>query len=154
VVFALTFIAAIGSSLVAGIFFAFSSFVMEALRRVPAEQGSAAMQSINVTVLNPGFFLAFFGTGIVSLALTVGVFFGHAREPTLILTASFLYLAGCIGVTMVFNVPLNNRLAAVQPGTMEGDAMWSRYLDAWTVWNHVRTITPLVSAILFTAALS
>ena len=43
----LTFIAALGSGLVAGIFFAFSNFVMKALARVPPAQGVAAMQSIN-----------------------------------------------------------------------------------------------------------
>jgi hypothetical protein len=28
-----------------------------------------------------------------------------------------------------------------------------RYLDVWTAWNHVRTLAPIASAILFTAAL-
>ena len=46
-------IALLGSALIAGIFFAFSSFVMKALARVPSAEGIAAMQSINVVVLNP-----------------------------------------------------------------------------------------------------
>ena len=71
----LTFAAAIGSGVVGGIFFAFSTFVMAALRRLPAEQGIAAMNAINVTVLNPLFFLAFFGTGAVCLALVPGAWF-------------------------------------------------------------------------------
>jgi len=44
--------ALLGSALVGGIFFAFSSFVMKALARVPSAEGIAAMQSINVVVLN------------------------------------------------------------------------------------------------------
>ena len=67
------------------------------------------------------------------------------------LAASLLYLLGCFGVTMVFNVPLNNQLAAVAPA--QEAAAWSRYLDVWTIWNHVRTLASIVSAILFTAAM-
>ncbi|HSY89029.1 MAG TPA: anthrone oxygenase family protein [Verrucomicrobiae bacterium] len=154
ILFALTFTAAIGSGLVAGIFFAFSTFVMAALGRIPPEQGIAAMQSINITVLNPAFFIAFLGTGAVCLALAAGsyVWWGEASGK-LVLAASLIYLVGCIGVTMVCNVPLNNALAAAQPNTPEATTLWSRYLSTWTAWNHLRTVAPLLSAILFMAAL-
>jgi len=154
ILFALTFTAAIGSGLVAGIFFAFSTFVMAALGRIPPEQGIAAMQSINITVLNPAFFIAFLGTGAVCLALAAGsyVWWGEASGK-LVLAASLIYLVGCIGVTMVCNVPLNNALAAAQPNTPEAATLWSRYLSTWTAWNHLRTVAPLLSAILFMAAL-
>lgn len=153
-IFILTFAAGIGTGLVAGIFFAFSTFVMAALGRLAPEQGIAAMNSINVTVINPLFFLAFFGTGFVCLALVAGSFawWGHASGK-LILLASLIYLISCIGVTMAFNVPLNNALAAVKTVTPEGAALWSTYLRDWTFWNHVRTVGPLISAILFTLAL-
>ena len=154
VLFVLIFVAAIGTSLVSGIFFAFSSFVMAALGRLPAPHGVAAMQSINVTVLNPGFFLAFFGTGLVCLVLAAGSFaWWDQANGKLVLIASLLYIVGCIGVTMVCNVPLNNALAAVRANTPDEAALWSRYLDRWTKWNHVRTVAPILSAILFTAAL-
>lgn len=151
---ALTFCAAIGSGLVAGIFFAFSSFVMSALGRLPPQQGVAAMQSINVTVLNAGFLLAFFGTGLVCVALAIGsTFRWHEPGGKLILAASLIYLVGCIGVTMFGNVPLNRALAVLQAGTPEAASLWSRYLVEWTAWNTVRTVAPLVSAALFIAAL-
>lgn len=154
VAFLLVFAAAIGSGLVAGMFFAFSSFVMAALGRLPAEQGVAAMQSINVTVINPGFFLAFFGTALICLALIAGWFLGWGGiGGTPVLAGSLLYLVGCIGVTMACNVPLNDALAAVQPATPEAARLWSRYLTDWTFCNHIRTIAPLASAILFTLAL-
>ena len=63
----LTVAAALGCGIVAGVFFAFSSFVMAALARLPAGQGIAAMQSINVTVLNRGFLSLFVGTGFVGV---------------------------------------------------------------------------------------
>ena len=154
ILFSLTFTAAIGSGLVAGIFFAFSTFVMAALGRILPEQGIAAMQSISITVLNPAFFIAFLGTGAVCLALVAGsyVWWGEASGK-LVLAASLIYLVGCIGVTMVCNVPLNDALAAVSANTPEAAAVWSRYLKVWTAWNHLRTAAPLLAAILFMTAL-
>ena len=64
-------IALLGSALLGGIFFAFSSFVMKALARVPSAEGIAAMQSINVVVLNPSFLGAFMGTAAISLLVAV-----------------------------------------------------------------------------------
>jgi len=152
--FILTFTGALGSALVAGIFFAFSTFVMAALGRIPAEQGIAAMQSINITVINPLFMLAFMGTGALCLALAAGSYVRWDETAgKLILLASLIYLVGCIGVTMVFNVPLNDALAVVQPGTPEAVTLWTRYLVDWTFWNHVRTVAPLVAAGLFIWAL-
>lgn len=71
----------------------------------------------------------------------------------LILAAAVIYLAGCIGAAMAFNVPLNNALAAVPLGTPEAAALWSLCLDKWTAWNTVRTVAPLISTALFIAAL-
>ena len=48
----LAFAAALGGGLMAGLFFAFSNSVMGALARLPAAQGVAAMNSINVVILN------------------------------------------------------------------------------------------------------
>jgi uncharacterized membrane protein len=151
-IFILTFAAAIGSGVVGGIFYAFSTFVMTALGRLPSAHGAAAMRAINVTVINPVFMLAFMGTGVLSLLLagTSLIWWGRPGGM-LVLAGSLFYLLGCIGATLLFNVPLNNQLAAVAPA--EEAALWSRYRDRWTVWNHVRTLASVLAAILFTAAL-
>jgi uncharacterized membrane protein len=143
----LTFAAALGSGLVGGIFFAFSTFVMQALRRIPREQGAAAMQAINVTVLNPWFFCAFFGTALVCLAVAF-VGWGDVSGPPrdLVLGGCALYLVGTIGVTVAANVPWNDRLAA------EGVEVWDRYLNVWTRWNHVRTVASIAASGLFILA--
>lgn len=155
VVFALCFIAAIGCGLVAGVFFAFSSFVMAALARLPSDHGIAAMNAVNVTVINPGFMLAFLGSGIVCLAALAGAAMGWSTvRATLVLVAAVAYGAGCLGVTMFRNVPLNHALAAVPPGTSEAAALWTRYLGEWTFWNTVRTVASTVSAVLFTCAVA
>ena len=143
----LAVVTASGAILVAGVFFAFSTFVMGALGRLPPEQGIAAMQSINVVVLNPWFFGAFFGTALGSIALCVLGFLNWGSPGSVYLVAGgLLYLVGCILVTIVFNVPLNNELAAVKPGNGAGADLWSRYLSTWTAWNHVRTVLPLAAA--------
>ncbi len=150
----LTFAAVLGSGLVAGIFFAFSTFVMRALGQLPENQGIAAMKAINVTVLNPWFFLAFFGTGVVCLTvafLTLGSAAGTLRAY--LLAGCALHLVGCIVVTMAFNVPLNNRLASTDPDSSGTDALWADYLSRWTRWNHVRTAAPLAAAGFFAMAL-
>lgn len=149
---ALAVAAALGSGGVAGFFFAFSICVMRALARLPPDQGIAAMQSINVVVLNPGFFTAFFGTAMVCILLTVfSLFNWSAAHALYLLAGSVLYLAGSIIVTMAFNVPLNDALATVNPHSAEGIALWTRYLAHWTAWNHVRTAASFGAAVLFIA---
>jgi uncharacterized membrane protein len=153
--FASTFFAALGSGLIGGLFFAFSAFVMSALGRLPPAGGISAMQSINVAVLNPVFFAAFFGTAALSILLAIAAFAGWSGAASLYLLAgSLLYLVGTILVTMVFNVPLNNRLATVSADSAAGTDLWKRYLSDWTVWNHVRTAASLAAAACFMMALA
>lgn len=150
----LTYGAALGSSLVAGIFFAFSAFVMKALGRLPPQQGIAAMQAINIAVLNPVFLAVFFGTAGLCLLLAVMAFFRWGEDWTLLLLAgSMLYLVGTILVTIVGNVPLNDALAAAAPESVEGKELWRHYLGRWTAWNHVRTVAAFVATAFLILAL-
>jgi uncharacterized membrane protein len=149
----LTLIAALGSGLMAGLFFAFSSFIMTALVKLPPEHGIAAMNSINVTILNATFGLTFFGTAVLCLGLGIVSVLRWAEPGSAwLLAGSLIFLVGTIGVTMVFNVPLNDALAAVAPASPEGAALWSRYLAQWLPWNHVRTIANIAALIAFILA--
>ena len=59
-------------------------------------------------------------------------------------------------VTVVFSVPLNDLLAALDPATLsaaEWDQLWQDYFRSWTRWNHVRTIAPLLGSVLMVAGL-
>lgn len=153
--FVLTLVAALGSGMMAGLFFAFSSFVMKALARLPSAHGIAAMQTINVAVLNPLFFAVFFGTGAISAALAASALVNWGEPGAAVRLAGCLfYLVGAILVTMASNVPLNNALAAADPASAEGGELWNRYLSAWTAWNHVRTIGSLAAAALLILALA
>jgi len=146
--------ALLGSALVGGIFFGFSSFIMKALADVPSAEGIGAMQSINVVVINPSFLGAFFGTAVVSLGAggLALAGWGNPSAP-FFLSGALFYLVGTILVTMIGNVPLNAQLAAVfatDPGARE---VWEHYLDRWTIWNHVRTAAAMVAALLYTLGL-
>jgi uncharacterized membrane protein len=152
-IFLLTFVSALGSGLIAGVFFAFSSFVMKALGKLPLTQGIAAMQSINVVVINRWFMSVFFGTAIICLVLAIlSVFRWQTPGTGYRLSGSLVYLLGTMLVTIVCNVPLNDSLAAVDPTSTNAGQVWANYLTAWTAWNHVRTIAALAAAAAFTAA--
>ncbi len=151
----ITFTAAIGSGLIAGVFFAFSTFVMSALAKLQPPQGIAAMQFIIITVINPWFMTAFLGTAVACLFLAVfALLKWHQPSAVYLLVGSLLYLVGTLGVTMVYNVPLNDALAIVKPDSAESASLWAKYLTNWTMWNHVRTLAALAAAVLLTIALS
>ncbi|CCV10941.1 DUF1772 domain-containing protein [Mesorhizobium sp. STM 4661] len=146
----LIFAAAIGSGVVGGVFFAFSNFIMPALARLPAAGGIAAMNSINITVITPLFMTALFGTGLVCIIIAVGAVMGWSQPGSLwLLAGALIYLVGNPIVTMVFNVPLNNALAAVDPASANGATVWTTYLRDWVMWNHVRTITAIAALACF-----
>ena len=66
-----TLATALGCGLIAGVFFAFSSFVIPALKRLPSAEGISAMQSINELAVTPAFMTALFGTAAACLGLIV-----------------------------------------------------------------------------------
>ncbi len=152
--FALKLFSALGCGLIAGVFFAFSSFVMNALAQLQPTQGIAAMQLINITVINPLFMAAFLGTATACIFLAVSsVLRWHEPGAAYLLIGSLLYLIGTVGVTIVCNVPLNEALARVEPDSTEGASLWVSYLANWTAWNHVRTIAALAATAMLTIAL-
>jgi uncharacterized membrane protein len=152
--FAVKLFSAMGSGLVGRVFFAFSTFVMNALARLQPQHGIAAMQSINIAAINPLFMMAFVGTALACLFLAAASLMGwHQSGGGFILVGSLLYFAGTFLVTIVFNVPLNDALANVATDSPEGAALWTRYLSVWTAWNHVRTIAALAAATSFILAL-
>ena len=147
-------LALLGSALIGGVFFAFSSFIMKALARVPSSEGIAVMQSINVVVVNPSFIGAFMGTALLSIAVIVLVLMNGIHPATMFfIGGAVLYFVGTFLVTLLGNVPLNNQLAAASVTDPDAAALWMHYLDRWTMWNHVRTAAAIVASLLFTLGL-
>src|SRR5688572_22316302 len=109
----LTLLCALGCALIAGLFFVFSNTIMRALGGLAPPGGIAAMQSINAVILNPLFLLVFMGTALVCviLAIAAAMRWSDPGSATLLAGAVF-YVVGSFLVTMMFNVPRNNALAA------------------------------------------
>ncbi|HEY1948603.1 MAG TPA: anthrone oxygenase family protein [Bryobacteraceae bacterium] len=152
--FGLTLCSVLGSGLMAGVFFAFSTFVMNALSRLPEPQGMAAMQSINIVAVTPAFMTALFGTAATcGILAVVSLFTWHTRGSGYLLAGSLSYLIGAILVTVLFNMPLNERLAVTTPASAESATFWASYLTRWTTWNHIGAIAALGATALLIVAL-
>jgi uncharacterized membrane protein len=90
----------------------------------------------------------FLGTTLTG-ALLAGLAIWRWDEPG---AMAMLCVVGMFVVTMVFNVPLNNALAAAAPSSAEATSLWKRYLTDWTFWNHVRTVASTAASALFMVA--
>ena len=150
---ALAFAAALGCGLMAGVFFAFSAFVMKALARVPLGEGISAMQSINVSVISPLFLGVFLLTALgCAFLMVIAVLRWEDPRAIYLLAGGGLYFVGTFLVTLIFNVPMNKALAPLRRGDPRAAVYWPHYLAGWTAWNHVRTIGALAAAAALTIA--
>ena len=141
-----TVVAATGAGVVGGVFFAFSTFVMRALRGLPDRDGLVAMQAINKAAPSPLFLTALLGTGVVTVGLAISAA-TRLDEPgaPYQLVGSALYLAAVV-LTIVYHVPRNDALALVTPERADAVDLWRGYARSWTAWNHVRTLTSIAGA--------
>jgi uncharacterized membrane protein len=147
---ALILVGALGSGVVAGVFYAFSAFVMRALDRLVPAEGIRAMQSMNREA--PTFWLmaALLGTAALCVVLAVDSLRRlDAPGAGWILAGALTYLVTVV-VTATYHVPRNNALDAVNPSAADAAGLWSHYVTTWTAGNHVRVAAPLAAAALLT----
>jgi uncharacterized membrane protein len=149
--------AALASAAAGGMMYVFSTFVMRGLDRTGPVDAITAMRGINAEAnANPVFLLGYFGATMLAIAVGV-IAVAQLKQPGtwwLLIGALFAILGAII--TMVFNVPLNNHLDTVNPdGLAAADAAreWQAYLSTWTAWNHARTVTSFVGAVLMLVGL-
>ncbi|MGX1269293.1 anthrone oxygenase family protein [Streptomyces phaeoluteigriseus] len=146
---------ALGTGLVAGVFYGFSTFVMRGLASLPPAQGVAAMRAINVAAVKPAFMLLFVGSAVLCGVIAVVTFVRWPDEGAVeLLLGSALYLFGSFGVTVLANVPRNNALLKPAPDTAEAAEYWPAYVREWTAWNHVRTVASAAAALAYVLALT
>jgi uncharacterized membrane protein len=144
----------IGAGIVGGVFYAFSTFVMPGLKRLPAGEGVHAMQQFNVTAERPGFMLVFMGTTALCLYLGVRGFLDRGdTRATLLMAGSLLYLIGVFCLTAGQNVPLNDTLATINPHAADVSTHWHHFLNGWEWANHIRTAASIGTSGTFLAAL-
>ena len=142
--------AIIAYALVSGVFLAFSDFIMRSLAHTGGIGGVEAMQVINREVFRWVFMTLFIGMAPVSLAIAgYGGFVASSGPGSLFVIAGLIYFIGCFGVTIFFNVPMNQALAGMDATSAEASAYWTgTYLPRWTFWNTVRTFASAISAAL------
>jgi uncharacterized membrane protein len=147
--------AALSVGVMAGIYFAFSVFVLQALDAAGRPVAMAAMQSINRVILKSPFLPLFFASSLACLSLVIsGVMLWGTAGTWQMVSGGALYLIGMLLVTIIGNVPLNNALEATDASGPEGEAMWRRYRQRWLPWNHVRTVSCMVSLVLLIGAIA
>lgn len=150
-----TVAAAAATGLMAGFFFAYSTITMSGLRAAPGAAGLQSMQAINKAAdRSPLLMLSLFGTMIIAVIVAVRAL-GRLDETAAVLQliAGIVYVVGAIVLTMVYHVPRNNTLGNLDPAAAGSIDAWRRYASSWTAWNHVRTVTTLVSTVLYTLSL-
>ncbi|MBJ7538661.1 anthrone oxygenase family protein [Marinomonas transparens] len=145
--------AAVSSGLMAGVYFAFSAFIMPSLKQVDAEKSVAVMNSINRVILRSWFMPLFFASTLASVLLAFTALFNFTWPAAVLLTASGLYVIGMFLCTACFNVPLNKALQAAEGSAVKTRQVWQHYLLHWSHWNHVRTLASLASCILYVSVL-
>ena len=145
----------VGCGLMSGVYFAFSAFIMTALGRIDQAAGLSAMTAINAVIVQSSFMPLFLGTTLASVGLAALAMFRWDEPGALaMLAGSLVYVVGMFVVTMVFNVPLNDALAAADPANPDAGPIWARYLTDWTFWNHVRTAASTMAFGLFVVAVA
>ncbi|WP_128377794.1 DUF1772 domain-containing protein [Streptomyces cavernae] len=153
--FVLTMLGVLGTGLVAGVFCAFSTFVMRGLASLPPARGVATMNAINVAALKPPFMIVFVGSAVLCSVLAVITFVVLPAEGSVeLLLGSALYLFGTFGLTILANVPRNEALLKLDPGTAEAAAYWPAYVREWTMWNHVRGVASAAAMVSYVLALT
>ena len=141
--------AVLSTGLMAGIYFAFSVFIMSAFKTIPDISAAIAMNAINKVILKSAFMPVFFGSSLLAIVLVLLAL--DDERVGLIMLAGGVYILGMLLCTVLFNVPLNNRL--LKASFENQPAVWRNYVIEWTRWNHVRSISSLLAFILYVLAL-
>ena len=138
------------NALSTGFFFAWSFSVILGTKKVGDLTYLQTMQNINREILNPPFFIVFFGS-VLTLILTTYLQFNNKTAFGLVLISTIIYLIGTFGVTAFGNVPLNNELEALNITKIdlaELENFRTYYESAWNHFHSVRTISSIISFIL------
>jgi uncharacterized membrane protein len=138
-----------------GLLFVFSNFAMRAFKKLGPEAGIRAMQQINLDIVNPLFLMIFMGTPFLCAVIALISWGGGAGAAGYwLIPGALIHIGGSLVVTIVGNVPLNNRLAAVDPTSEAGQKVWEEYQQKWLPLNHVRTLATMLSTALLAIGLA
>ena len=144
------FLAVSITGLSSGLFYAWSVSVIPGTRKVLDSAYLETMQSINRAILNPAFFLIFFGS-LILLCMTTVLHLGSKQTFWLLLIASIIYAVGTIGITAMGNVPLNKQLDKLSLQEISSDeisAFRQFYEVKWNRLHFIRTVFAVLAFLL------
>lgn len=145
------FMAVVLTGLSAGLFYAWSVSVIPGTRKVVDITYLETMQSINRAILNPTFFLIFFGSLLFLTTASIHQF-KVGLTFWLLLSATIVYAIGTFGVTVFGNVPLNNQLDALNIKELI-DCRITEFRQLYELkWNRLHLIRTVFSVLSFLLA--
>lgn len=143
------------TGLMAGIYFAFSAFIMKSLNQLPDLQAAQAMNKINDVIVNTIFLPVFFGSTLWYAGLIVWVVADwQGSHSGLFVLAALIYIVGMFFVTAFGNVPLNNKLKEMARSDYSLVVYWDEYQSTWTQLNHIRSLSCIASCAVLTIGLT
>jgi len=139
-------------ALVAGVFLSFSDFTMRGLAQA-GQGGADGMIGLNRTVYRSGFMVLLMGfvPGVIVLA-ALSVWSLPPLPGAWAIAGAILYLGGVMAVTGFGNVPMNQKLDAMDGDEAALRAYWPGYAIRWTRLNHIRSAASALSAAAFLTA--
>ena len=141
---------AMATALVAGVFLTFSDFVMKSLFASQPAAGTEAMQIINRKVYHSIFMVLLIGMIPVSAAIVLYAYiYVEGLVSTYLIVGGLLYFFGVFVVSMVGNIPMNQRLEALPQGGVAAQAYWPDYVKGWVWWNHIRWVSALGTSVCY-----
>lgn len=145
--------AVVGAAMVAGFFLTFSDFLMRAFHRAQPEAGIEVMQTLNREIFRSLTVALLWGMLLLSLGLVAASIVAETAgaQPLLILAAT-LYTLGVLVVSYRFNIPMNNKLEALDCRAPEASKYWDAYVPRWTAWNYVRAASSWGAAVCYVIA--
>ena len=153
-------VAAFLCSLVTGLLFAFAVVVMPGLRTLADGDFIRAFQVIDRVIQRnqPLFLIVWMGSVLALVtAAVVGTWALDGVERLLTIAAALVYLCGVQAPTFAVNIPLNNRLQALNVAAMsEADRRRARreFEARWNRWNVFRTVCASATSFLLILSLA
>ncbi len=138
----------VATGLMAGIYFTFSVVVVKALAQLPNSDGAGAMNQINEVIVKTSFMPLFMISSIGYAGLLIWSMFYSSADNSNFIWASLIYLIGMFGITILGNVPLNNKLKNSASDPINLSNTWNDYVDTWTKLNHIRTASCIAAFVL------
>ena len=145
------------TGLSAGLCFTWTNAVTPGIGRLNDLGYLQSFQQMNRTILNPVFFIVFFGPFFLNL---VNIYLFNSSSNTMVLlliTAATFYFFGVILITIFGNVPLNDMLDKVDLSSAninELRQLREKFEVKWNRLHSIRTFTSIISFILLIISLS